>query len=1438
MALSKYNVPLQHRFSELDPWERAKRRFLDGASAEQLHLFESATLEGIYYDACNAEKRHGQDSLLRKTQSKLNPLVNALEGFSPALTTYANASSSILCPLWGSIRVVLILSRATQKYFDELLSLLERVGYALPRFRLYQTIFPGDVRLMNLLTEAYLRIVGFCTDVKTQFNSKRTISATARALRRSWKDPLGFLLDKALQDISRIRDEIDRHAHAVHIERSEHFQDDQNAQSLLEKKKEEQELRRKALQKLAHFDCSRQHARLSSARRSGSSPQKLASFVSVFLAQGKTFLTSRVIDSFKRGELGTSPAICFHYCTHSDKRTLSLVSIFGSLTRQLVEGRDVPMSIFETIQHLFISEAGPDIQEAKDLFMSVLENLDSCVIVLDGLHELEEADLITMTSLLKEILQRRTIKLYLSALSGPNHLQNVFDGTLVLHLTEDVIAKDMQNYVAESVQSKIDSNELLFDDPKLRALIIETLQRGAKTMFLWVKLVLQELCEAQNDEDLRILLMELPKDLIAVFLRIARRVKISTGGEKKIALASKAFKWILGAYRPLRLEELREALAIEINDDHLHTSKIPFETRLIGCFGSFVLIDQVDRTVTFAHHTIQQFFLEESSVSTGLHLDFSNAQNHLAEACVTYLAFNDFETGVSKYRRPLDASLITRAVTSSSEIPQPIKWLCQTDSNTSTRKQTSGYDIHFGKFFEDSTMSSFNGKYQLLDYVVDFWCEHCRIFSSSRPEERVWTRFRTISCERRVLFPFRPWARDVLHDDPNDDGINIKLYQWALQSDHRPLVEILYQHVGCDRFKNYIEAASPDGVPLATAYFAGAFHIAKFFWQHHDLNPTKGSNDLEQLLIYKCAEKDSALVETCCKDIHAYRLVSKDRFSQLAIQILCTSSAWSAFSQAGIRVACNSARGVLDYDPECTSFEVSKAEWYQPGSEKRSAVIPATTRLALENGLRYVPGPKLVSDCIQWAIGCDDTNIARIAFDQLSQLKDARLHYRCIQWAAQRRDSQLVQDVLEYGQCEPDGKLLHGCIELAAEKDDVDLAKVVSQNLVSDRECLIDCIQNLGHPITMAIRAQATGILDTLLIDFECAGFFYSKITLTEDLCQGNALVLEVIAAYVISNPSLPIHRISSSEGSLENNVFGRIRTINACVQQSTIRMRVATFVYLAWYCFIDDVDLASIKVMTEGELVSIFDPQYQKFRPDKDFAAHNFTEAFLDWMASFNTMKLLERPYRDCLHRYSAILEFALGIAASAPTASALIDRHKLFQTALTHGNYVFLSQSIESGLNPAIEGLADLNAETYPELAFEMYAMLAHWEVRFVIEQPQGIRFSPLHKLSNLPVPSGAHQPSSVWLHLDELIPQLDMEYVSQHLKPSRTDVSRYKKEPTRFTVGASSLNSDEITDSFDVAGIVKAGEIVVKKEMDVSAQLCQVDLVGELMESVQHS
>lgn len=93
--------------SNVDPWELARDRYLEDLSEDEKALFEKATIENIFYGASTAQKLHEADSKTRLAARKLKPLVAALEQYGKALDVYSNASPTIMCPLWGSIRVVL-----------------------------------------------------------------------------------------------------------------------------------------------------------------------------------------------------------------------------------------------------------------------------------------------------------------------------------------------------------------------------------------------------------------------------------------------------------------------------------------------------------------------------------------------------------------------------------------------------------------------------------------------------------------------------------------------------------------------------------------------------------------------------------------------------------------------------------------------------------------------------------------------------------------------------------------------------------------------------------------------------------------------------------------------------------------------------------------------------------------------------------------------------------------------------------------------------------------------------------------------------------------------------------------------------------------------------------------------------------------------------------
>ena len=92
-------------------WTRARERYIEDLTDEEKKLFakgSKATLEATLYDASAAEKSHRASSRGRRLTSRiLLPLIDAIEQYGEALNVYANASSTIISPLWGSIRVVM-----------------------------------------------------------------------------------------------------------------------------------------------------------------------------------------------------------------------------------------------------------------------------------------------------------------------------------------------------------------------------------------------------------------------------------------------------------------------------------------------------------------------------------------------------------------------------------------------------------------------------------------------------------------------------------------------------------------------------------------------------------------------------------------------------------------------------------------------------------------------------------------------------------------------------------------------------------------------------------------------------------------------------------------------------------------------------------------------------------------------------------------------------------------------------------------------------------------------------------------------------------------------------------------------------------------------------------------------------------------------------------
>ena len=300
--------------------------------------------------------------------------------------------------------------------------------------------------------------------------------------------------------------------------------------------------------------------------------------------------------------------------------------------------------------------------------------------------------------------------------------------------------------------------------------------------FLWVSFQIIDLCDAASDEDIRQILEHLPEGLYDTFTRIF--IKIAKSGSKATVL--KAMMWMVCARRPLRVEELQEALAFDSTDKAWNVDKIPDGAKIIRSCHGLVLRDAVSETVRLAHHTVQQYLVSPPSyeeVTLGAHWpelsqfrrNSDRAEEMAGSFCVTYLCFSDFETAVScindDYKFNLATAFKDRGPIS---IPAALGLGKKLHSLPykffGSQNNFKMPDIDYSKYLNVTPRDrrpspDFKSKFAILEYVIEYWPWHVNCLQWSTKSKSL-LQFWDLVQHKSLAFEFRPWGPNQ-HFGPN-----------------------------------------------------------------------------------------------------------------------------------------------------------------------------------------------------------------------------------------------------------------------------------------------------------------------------------------------------------------------------------------------------------------------------------------------------------------------------------------------------------------------------------------------------------------------------------------------------------------------------------------------------------------------------------------------
>ena len=358
---------------------------------------------------------------------------------------------------------------------------------------------------------------------------------------------------------------------------------------------------------------------------------------------GKTVLTSIAVKYVAESTRGQDIAITYVYCDYKDTLTHSVTALLSSLLRQLIEQTPRAESIAELSTILTENAKYRDPTEAE-LFTwvcTVSKDFNNVYIFVDALDECPELSRDALLLRLQQFSQLGQTRLFLT--SRPNidiksRLQSMS------HIEIAASALDVEAYLNSEIQKSSRLALFIRKDPGLKQEIVDCVIGKAHGMFLLASLQIDSLCQQISPRKVRQVLDGLPTGIFATYDNTFSRMLDQPKGDAELGM--KVMSLVFSATRPLGLEELRHALAVQPGDCALDTAAFT-EAEIIlstttGLLSTFAVDDPKSSAfpteVRFMHYTLQEY------VEANHERLFPTAERDMARICLTYLSFIDYES--------------------------------------------------------------------------------------------------------------------------------------------------------------------------------------------------------------------------------------------------------------------------------------------------------------------------------------------------------------------------------------------------------------------------------------------------------------------------------------------------------------------------------------------------------------------------------------------------------------------------------------------------------------------------------------------------------------------------------------------------------------------------------------------------------------------------
>ncbi|KAL8832477.1 MAG: hypothetical protein Q9191_000247 [Dirinaria sp. TL-2023a] len=355
-------------------------------------------------------------------------------------------------------------------------------------------------------------------------------------------------------------------------------------------------------------------------------------------ATGKSTIAGHVIRYIEE----TNGDCAFFFFKHGDSAQSTIAVLLRSLAWQMARANlPVRQELLAMAEHGHFVDKADEGSIWRNVFAARILRLEwrqPCYWIIDALDEC--LDYHALFPLLSKVEKQHPLRIFTT--SRPVlAIDRLFTQEKLDRIAETISIRELLEDIRLYLQANAEF--LPAEDESARDRLLTRILNRSNGNFLWTSLVLQELTETLSVQQAYEVLDSVPNGMDELYSRILEALMKNS---RNRTITQAILKWTVCSSRPLTVEELKEALRLDIN-----VTLPRLELTLGSITGNLTYVDS-DNKAQLAHQTVRSFLTRDHPHAlTADHFTIIGSRDHLniARTCLDYLRGPELK--VARYRR-------------------------------------------------------------------------------------------------------------------------------------------------------------------------------------------------------------------------------------------------------------------------------------------------------------------------------------------------------------------------------------------------------------------------------------------------------------------------------------------------------------------------------------------------------------------------------------------------------------------------------------------------------------------------------------------------------------------------------------------------------------------------------------------------------------------